>query len=46
MNEVRILMLIVLLAIFSQAGNTQGKHSNRDKMSNSNFKPLDTMTIT
>ncbi len=38
-------MLVILLAIFSQTGNAQGKHSNMGKMSNSNFKPLDTTAI-
>ncbi len=44
-NEVRILMHVILLAIFSQTGNAQGKHSNMGKMSNSNFKSLDTTAI-
>jgi hypothetical protein len=44
-NKVRILMPVILLAIFSQTGNAQGKHSNMGKMSNSNFKSLDTTAI-
>ncbi len=45
MNEVRIVMLVILLVLFSQTGNAQGKHGNMGKMSHSNSKPLDTTAI-